>query len=124
MITKDITICGRQVTLAYCYATEIAYKDLAGEDFIDYAQHAVESIQQERDPDTKKTIYAVLACMLAFYGDEKAPVTDSEIMKKAKPAELGMAILTILNLRRQFYTVPAGEPEDKPSDEEGKNAKN
>lgn len=124
MITKDITICGRQVTMAYCYATEIAYKDLAGEDFIDYAQHAVESIQQERDPDTKRTIYAVLACMLAFYGDEKAPVTDSDLMKEAKPAELGMAILTILDLRRQFYALPTGEPEDNTEGQEGKNAKN
>lgn len=124
MITKDITICGRQVTLAYCYATEIAYKDLTGEDFIDYAQHAVESIQQERDPDTKRTICAVLACLLAYYGDNEAPVTDADLMKEAKPAELGMAILTILDLRRQFYTVPAGEPEDKPSDEEGKKTKN
>ena len=24
--------CGKQVTLAYCYATEIIYKDIAGED--------------------------------------------------------------------------------------------
>ena len=28
MITKEITLCGRQVTLAYCFATEIAFRDL------------------------------------------------------------------------------------------------
>ena len=124
MITQEIKLAGKPVTLGYYYATEIAYKYLAGEDFIDYAQHAVESIQQERDPDTKRTICAVLACLLAYYGDNEAPVTDADLMKEAKPAELGMAILTILDLRRQFYTVPSGEPEDKPSDQEGKNAKN
>ena len=37
MITKEITLCSKQVTLAYCYATEIAYKDLANEDMLDYA---------------------------------------------------------------------------------------
>jgi hypothetical protein len=28
MITKEVTICGKQVMLAYCYATEISYKVL------------------------------------------------------------------------------------------------
>ena len=34
MITREVTLCGKQVTLAYCYATEIAYKDLTNEDII------------------------------------------------------------------------------------------
>jgi integral membrane protein (TIGR00529 family) len=84
MITKEITLCSRQVTLAYCYATEIAYKDLADEDMLDYAKHALESIQAQRDPDIKRTIFAIIACMMAYYEDaDKAPVKDSDIMKEA-----------------------------------------
>ena len=97
MIKKEITICSKQVTLAYCYATEIAYKDLSDEDMFDYAQAAVEAIQAQRDPDIKKTILAIIACMMAYYEDaDKAPVKDSEIMKQATPVEIGTAMLTIL----------------------------
>ena len=115
MITKEITLCSKQVTLAYCYATEIAYKDLSDEDMFDYAQAAVEAIQAQRDPDIKKTILAIIACMMAYYEDaDKAPVKDSEIMKQATPVEIGTAMLTILSMRSEFYHVPSGEPEDKP----------
>ena len=115
MITKEITICSKQVTLAYCYATEIAYKNMTNEDMIDYAQKAVEAIQNQRDPDIGKTIYAILACMMAYYEDaDKAPVKDSEIMKQATPVEIGTAMLTILSMRSEFYHVPKGEPEEKP----------
>jgi hypothetical protein len=117
MITKEITICGKQVTLAYCYATEIAYKDLANEDLFDYANHAIESIRAQRDPDIKKTILAIIACMMAYYEDaDKMPVKDSEIMKNATPVDIGTAMLTILSMRSEFYHIPKGEPEDKPKD--------
>jgi hypothetical protein len=115
MIKKEITLCGKQVTLAYCYATEIAYEDLANEGMLDYVKHAIESIQAQRDPDIKRTIFAIIACIMAYYEDaDKAPVKDSDIMKEATPVELGTAMLTILSMRNDFYHVPSGEPEEKP----------
>lgn len=117
MIKKEITLCSKQVTLAYCYATEIAYKEMSDEDIFDYARAAVEAIQSQRDPDIKRTIFAIIACMMAYYEDaDKAPVKDSDIMKEATPVELGTAMLTILSMRNDFYHVPSGEPEDKPKD--------
>ena len=121
MIKKEITLCGKSVTLAYCYATEIAYKDLSNEDMLDYAKHAVEAIQAQRDPDIKRTIFAILACIMAFYEDaDKAPVKDSDIMKDATPVEIGTAMLTILSMRNEFYHVPKGEPEEKPKKSTGR----
>lgn len=115
MIKKEITLCSKQVTLAYCYATEIAYKNMTNEDMFDYAKEAVEAIQNQRDPDIEKTIYAILACMMAYYEDaDKAPVKDSEIIKQATPVEIGTAMLTILSMRQEFYHVPKDEPEEKP----------
>ncbi len=115
MLTKEITLCSKQVTLAYCYATEIAYKDLADEDMFDYAKHALDSIHAQRDPDIKNTILAIIACMMAYYEDaDKMPVKDSDIMKEATPVEIGTAMLTILSMRNEFYHVPSGEPEEKP----------
>ena len=125
MITKEITLCGKQVTLAYCYATEIAYKEMSDEDIFDYAQAAVEAIQAQRDPDIKRTIFAIIACMMAYYEDkDKAPVKDSEIMREATPVEIGTAMLTILSMRQEFYHVPKGEPEDKQEKSGGRKRKN
>lgn len=122
MITKEITICGKVVTLAYCYATEIAYKDLSDCDMADYIQEAMDSIKDERDPDIKRTIYAILACMIAYYQSrgEEMPILDTDLMNNAKPAEIGIAIFTIIDLRMQFYRVPNGEPADKtPAESDG-----
>lgn len=125
MITKEIILCGKQVTLAYCYATEIAYKEMSDEDIFDYAQASVEAIKAQRDPDIKKTILAIIACMMAYYEDkDKAPVKDSEIMREATPVEIGTAMLTILSMRQEFYHVPKGEPEDKQEKSGGRKRKN
>jgi hypothetical protein len=123
MITKEITLCSRQVIIGYCYATEIAYKDLTDENIIDYIKEAIDCVQQERDPDPKKTIFAIIACMMAYYNsrDEEAPLKSEDIMNEAKPAEVGMAILAIVNMRAEFYRVPKDEPKD--TDTSGKKGK-
>ena len=123
MITKEITLCSRQVNIGYCYATEIAYKDLTDENIIDYIKEAIECVQQQRDPDTKKTIFAIIACMMAYYQEkgEEVPLKSEDLMYEAQPAEIGMAILAIVNMRAEFYRVPKDEPEDTaPSEKKGK----
>ena len=119
MITKEITICGKQVTLAYCYATEISYKILSDEDIIDFGQEVIEKIQHEQMPDIRKTIFLILASMNAYYESkgEKAPVSDKELMYECTPQEIGQALGVIIGLRSQFYHVPTDEPEDKPTGE-------
>lgn len=119
MITKEITICGKQVTLAYCYATEISYKILSNEDIIDFGQEVIEKIQHEQMPDIRKTIFLILASMNAYYESkgEKAPVSDKELMYECTPQEIGQALGVIIGLRSQFYHVPTDEPEDKPTGE-------
>ena len=115
MITRDITICGKPVTLAYCYATEIAYKDLSDENIGEYINEAVDCIQNGIDPDVKRTILAILACMLAYYNSKKedTPIKFEELMSNISPSEFAAAIITVLDMRIEFYHVPAGEPADK-----------
>ena len=123
MIKKEITISGKPVTLAYCYATEIAYKDLAGEDITDFLTEAVPVIQQQRMPDVKKTLFLILSSMMAYYEDDnKLPVRDKDIMREATPEEIGTALGTIIGLRAQFYHLPTDEPKDKPTEDKGKNS--
>ena len=124
MITKEITICGKQVTLAYNYATEISYKILSDEDIIDFGQEIVEKIQQDQMPDIRKTIFLIVASMQSYYESkgEQCPITDKELMYECTPQEIGVALGTIIGLRSQFYHVPSDEPQDKP--EEGNATKN
>ena len=124
MITKEIKLCGKQVTLAYNYATEISYKILSDEDIIDFGQEVVEKIQHEQMPDIRKTIFLIIASMQSYYESksEQCPITDKELMYECSPQEIGVALGTILGLRSQFYYVPSDEPQDKPAD--GKEEKN
>ena len=115
MITRDITICGKPVALGYCYATEIAYKDLSDENIGEYINEAIDCIQKGADPDVKRTILVILACMLAYYNskDEDTPIELEELMSNISPSEFATAIITILDMRIEFYHVPTGEPADK-----------
>lgn len=129
MIHEEITIAGKSVTLGYCYATEIAYKDLSGEDIATIIQETFDCInaQPARMPDTKRSIYLVLAAVMAYYqskDEDAAPIKDTDLMNDATPLELGTALGTIINLWAKFHNIPKGEPEEKPAEGKGKNAKN
>ena len=123
MITREVTLCGKQVTLAYCYATEIAYKDMANEDIIKYIRYAIECIQKEEDPDIKQSVFAIVACMIAYAQSkdvEETPVTDKELMLHMSAIELGKAILAIISMRLEFYKVSDQEPGEKKTEKKGK----
>lgn len=115
----------RTATMGYCYAAEIAFKDLAGQDVTDFMIEAIPLIQDNKMPDIKKIIYAILSCMIAYYQSigEEPPVKDTDLMNEATPLEIGTALSTMLKLRAEFYHIPAGEPKDKPAKRKGK-AKN
>lgn len=135
MNAKEITICGKQVTLAYCYATEISYKILADQDILNFMQEVSDALQAEPQqmPDIRKTIFLLLASMQSYYDSLPAgqdgqkpqpPVTDEDLMYHCTPQDLGVALGTILGLRSQFYHLPSDEPEEKEPKGKRKNRKN
>ena len=128
MITKEITIGGKPVTLAYCYATEISYKILSDEDINIFMTEVYECMNDDiqRMPDIRKTIFLILAAISAYYESrgEELPIDDKTLMYDCKPEELCTALGVVLGLRGQFYAVPTGEPEDKPDGKAAKKRKN
>jgi hypothetical protein len=128
MKKTEIKIAGKKVNIAYCYATEIAYKDLSGEDIAAIIQETIACVNAKpaRMPDTKRSIYLVLAAVMAYYQsqDKDAPIKDTDLMNDTTPLELGTALGAIITLRAQFYSIPKGEPEDKPAKGKGKKTKN
>lgn len=127
MTTKTITIAGKEITLAYCYATEIGYKLLSDEDINDYMADAIEAIGRKAMPDTRKTVYVVIAAINAYseWKGEQPAISDRDLMYDATPLELGTALGTILQLRADFYNLPKGEPKDEqPEDKKPEQEKN
>lgn len=130
MITKEVTICGKQVMLAYCYATEISYKVLTDENIDVFMGEVGVAIADKTMPDVKKSIMLILASMMSYYEfkDENAPITDKELMANTTPSELGNAVGVIVGLHSLFYYVPkdekdkANEEKTEKTDDEPKNA--
>lgn len=115
MKKKEITLAGKQVTVAYCYATEIAFKDLSGQDIADFMGEIGEALAANKMPDVKKSIFLLVAAIMSYYEPKKedAPISDAQIMTDATPLEMGAAIGAVLNLRSEFYALPEGEPKEK-----------
>lgn len=122
MKKKEITICGKPVTLGYCYATEIGYKLLSDHDIADFAKEVAECLTVEPPsmPDTLNVIHAILASVNAYYESkgEESPIKDTDLMYDASPTEIGTALGTIISLRAEFYHLPTDEPTDKPKDDD------
>jgi len=133
MLTKEITLHvrkddvgseERKVTLAYCFATEISYKTMAGEDITDFIVDVVKTSQKNNLPDIQKAIYLIIASVLSYYQSvgKESPISSEDLMYACQSDELGVALGVIIGLRAQFYHVPTGEPKETPKG--GKKRKN
>lgn len=126
MNTNKIQIAGKEVNLAYCFATEINFKLLADTEINGFIVEVAEAITAtpQRLPDIRKSIFLIIASAQSYYNaqGEEMKIIDKDLLFKAKPIELGTAIGTILALRNEFYTIPDGEPKTKQGKGKGKNS--
>jgi hypothetical protein len=115
MIQKEITLCGKQVTLAYCYGTEISYKLLADQECTEFVREVLQGLAENKMPDSRKAIYLIMSAMTAYYEskNQENPIEDKELIFHATPDDIGLAVGTIAGLYIEFYKIPVGEPEDK-----------
>ena len=115
MKTKEIYLCGVKVMIAYCFATEIAFKKFTGANLDEFDASNPEHI-----------IYIILAAIATYYQKEgiDAPVKDENLMYDAQPKEMIEALNEVLKLRADWYQLPKGDKKDEKPDEEqeGKNA--
>lgn len=123
MITKEITIAGKQVTLGYCFATEIGFKTLADKDLTQFIQEVAAGFTAEPkvEPDKETVIRAIIASAVAYYesrGEEPA-ITDRDLMYEATVMELSEALGYIIQMFAQFYNI-AGLVEDTKTDKNKK----
>jgi hypothetical protein len=114
MKTKEITLCGKQVMVAYCFATEIAFKKFTGVNIDEFDATNPEHI-----------IYLIIAAIATYYQKQgtDAPVKDNDMMYDAQPNELISALTDVLNLRADWYQLPKGEQTDDKPDPDRKRRK-
>lgn len=105
---KEITICGKQVKLLYCAASENGFEDLTGKSIndLDYTK-------------SKDIMALATACMIAAYAStgEVSPIRSEDIMYHATSKELTDLYLTVLNLRAEWYNIPQAVAEKLTEDQ-------
>lgn len=97
MTDKTITLCGKQVTLTYCAASENGFETLSGK--------SISDLDFTRSQDL---LNLALACIIAAYTRDKQdpPITGDDLLYKSTPQELTDLYLTVLSLRNDWYGVP------------------
>lgn len=119
METKTIKIAGKDVTLLYCFGTEITFNDLAGIEFKDFIQET--AVNKTSNP--KNVVYAILAAALAYTESrgEEPQITDKELIFQATNEELTEALVEITKMFAKWYKLPLGE---EPKAAKGSKSKN
>lgn len=94
---KTITICGKEVKLRYCAATETGFEQLAGKSIGDIDFNSQEDL-------LRLSIAAIIA---AYQRDgQEAPIESKDILFDAKPAEIIELFKAVFELRASWYNVP------------------
>ena len=128
MTEKTINICGKEVGMMYCAATENGFEILSGRSINVFVPEFGKD-EQGNDIITKPAeatiddyLTLALAGIIAYYTKAKqdAPITSEDIMYDAKPTERNLLVSTVIELRSQWYGIPSVVAEDlKAEQQEG-----
>ena len=131
MKKKKVKIAGKQVWLAYCYATELAFYNLADIDindfFVNFFSPNNEGDEQKRKEKEyikrKRIMFAIVAAAYAYSKsiDKDAEPDENIVMFDAKPNEITDAFSCVIELRNEWYKLPS---DDKPKKEDEDGEKN
>lgn len=121
---KTITICGKDVRMRYCAATETGYESLSGQRIEVFTAKPTEWDTDGNptafDPPTATTqdyLTLAIAAIVAAYArnNEEPPVKSEDIMYDAEPTEVTNLLTTVIMLRAEWYKVPdVVKPDMKP----------
>lgn len=113
MTEKTITICGQQVKMRYCAATEIGYEKLSDKSSAIFVPEVIKD-ENGTITDVKQNatlsdfVQLAIAGIIAAYDSENddAPVTAKQILNEAAGNEVSKMVTTIVELRNDWYSVP------------------
>lgn len=94
---KTIKLCGKDVRLRYCAATENGFEQISGKSINDINFNSQDDI-------TRLAVAAILAAYAMK--NEDAPVTSDDILYNATSTELTELFTAIFQLRAEWYATP------------------
>lgn len=114
MKEKTINICGKEVRIIYCAATENLFEDISGK------STSVFVPTFGKDKDGKDIVVAppkatigdfvtlAVAGIIAAYtkSGEEMPVTSEDILYSATPYERNELLTTVVDIRNEWYNIP------------------
>jgi hypothetical protein len=130
MTEKIIKICGKDVKLRYCAATETGFERITQKSIDVFSPKFGKDdegntiVTEKPSADTNDYIVLGASAIIAAYArnGEDAPVTTTEILYDATPTEITKLLEAVVALRNEWYTLPATiENEPQKSDESPKN---
>ena len=138
MTKKEITICGKQVEIFYCTATENGYERMSGKEISVFLptfktdENGQQVIDQMPQATNEDYLYLALSGIVAAdtYYERDTTITSKEILYEAKPAERNALVTAIIKLRNEWYDIPKiladivkreNEKAKEQGDEEAKN---
>ena len=134
---KSIKLCGKDVFMRYCAATETGFELLSGKNvsvFIprfgknEKGETIVTELPTATSDDFIKLAIAGIVAAYDFRSDEnnmvEPPVTTKEIIYEASSEEVTAMVTAIMQLRNEWYHVPATIKKEPGSEVEDKDQKN
>ena len=104
MIKSKIKIAGKDVNVAWCYATEIAFHNYTGL-----------PVEKFNINDPTHVLYLIIASVFAYYNATGAelPIEDADIMNDATPPEIAGASLKVTDLQKEWIKEPESDDSQK-----------
>ena len=109
MNEKTITICGQEVTLRYCAATEKGFEDLQNKNF------------SQIDFESSDDMIALGICAIVSsyaYRDKEPPIDSKKILYEATHDELVELVKATMELYVEFNHLPSMVKPDDPAEGE------
>lgn len=114
MTQKEITICGQEIKMLYCAATENGFERITQKStavFVPtFGKDGKGEIVVTAPPTATTEDYlslAIAAIVAAYsYNDEEPPIESKTILYEATPDEVKLLLNTIIELRNEWYGVP------------------
>ena len=129
---KTINICGKEVSMIYCAATENGYEDLSNKSIGVFVpkfgkdDEGNDIIVKPAEAHIGDFVYLAIAGIIAHYAKHKedVPVSTEEIIYESSPVERNEMIAAIVELRNEWYKIPSVVKPDMKPDDRGRKSKN
>ena len=127
---KTIQICGRDVTLRYCAATETGFEQLASKSITVFKPNVIKdaegNVTEVQPGPVTSQDYLMLATAAiiaaADYRDQEQPISVKEILYDTTPEEIKQLVDAVVDLSAKWYKIsPVVKPETEDKPDEPKN---